>query len=128
MGTESKHSVSVDIVTPDEFPVSEEEIANELLAQNGTLDALKIMENMNMVNAAIKKLEEAQENWKKLLKRSMEIHGIKSVKNEWIEATYVEATTSVGLDQTKLKKEYQEVYIECQKKTDKAAYIKISYR
>lgn len=120
--------VTVQVLETELFAEQLDFITEQLLNPNTALNANQIMAQMNTVDKVIKRLEKAQDTWKEIVKASMEKNGIKKFENEQLTATIVEPTTAVGLDQEKLKNEYQEVYIACQKKTDKKGYIKIAFK
>jgi uncharacterized protein (UPF0335 family) len=70
-------------------------------------------------------LEIEKDRYTQKIKESMEMHGIKSIDNEYMTITYIEPTTRVSVDQKKLKQEYEEVYLECVKETPVKSSIRI---
>lgn len=103
-------------------------VVAQLLEPNTVMNVNQIMTQMNAIDKVIKRLEKHQDTWKEIIKASMEKNGIKKVENDQLTATFIEPTEAVGLDQDKLKKEYQEVYLACVKKTQKKGYLKVAFK
>jgi len=73
----------------------------------------------------MKLLKEKQDNLKGALLSAMEKNGIERIENELFNVVYVPEGVSVGLDKKKLEKQFEEVYLQCIKKSSRKSYIKI---
>lgn len=58
----------------------------------------------------------------------MEEKNIKKFDNDFLTITYVAPTTRVGVDTTKLKEEFEEIYLQCLKETPVKASIRIKVK
>lgn len=58
----------------------------------------------------------------------MEKQGVKSWECDGVKVTYVAPIDRLSVDSTKLKKNYPQVYTECQKLTKVKATVRITFR
>lgn len=103
-------------------PASTEETQMTLLVKQYMTTFQKIAE-IERVKAQI---EDAEKDMKKTLMSAMEKYGVKVLDAGFLKITYVASTSSTAVDTTKLKKMYPAIAAECSKKSEKAAYVKIT--
>ena len=89
---------------------------------------MAVFKEIKSLVTAKNEIERKEKELKDQLKQAMEAHGIKAIDNEILKITYIAATTSTGIDSTKLKRKYPIVAAECSKETPKSAYIKIEVK
>ena len=75
-----------------------------------------------------KALEEQEKAMKTAHYEAMMKYGVKKFESDVLNLTLVLPTTSTGVDSTKLKKNYPDVYAACTKISEKAGYVKISLK
>ena len=107
---------------------------NELLV-NYQENELKIKEFEEKISLAISGLKEQQEilqkqndEIKEKIKQTMEEQDIKKYENDILTITYVAPTKRNTVDTTKLKEQYEEVYLDCLKETDVKSSIRIKVK
>lgn len=107
---------------------------NELLV-NYQENELKIKEFEEKISLAISGLKEQQEilqkqndEIKEKIKQTMEEQDIKKYENDILTITYVAQTKRNTVDTTKLKEQYEEVYLDCLKETDVKSSIRIKVK
>jgi uncharacterized protein (UPF0335 family) len=94
---------------------------------NLSLSEIAKTELKNIIDT-IALLEIEKDRYTQKIKESMELHGIKSIDNEYMTITYIEPTTRVSVDQKKLKQEHEEVYLECVKESSVKSSIRIKVK
>ena len=74
------------------------------------------------------KMKEQQQKYRDILKDAMEKQGIKSFENDKVKITYVCPQDRLSVDSAKLKKEYPQIWGECQKLTKVKSSLKITIK
>lgn len=97
---------------------------NDIIIKNNEI-ALSVAEKIAEVETAIQQLKTQQEGYKQRLTELMVEHQVKSIENDLVKITLVPETDKTTLDSDKLKTEFEEVYLQCLKKTSSKAYVKI---
>ena len=89
--------------------------------------AALIVDIKNLV-AAKAKIEEQEKKLKSNLKDAMEEFGIKKFEGNGLVLTYVAATNPTSVDSKKLKEKHPDIFVECSKTSNKAAYVKVTVK
>lgn len=89
---------------------------------------MTIIKKIAEICTAKKQLEATEKEMKDKLKQAMELYGVKSLNNNLLKITYIEATTANSIDSTKLKKLHPDIAAECTKTSNKSAYIKVEVK
>lgn len=84
-------------------------------------EVVKIIEKTEMLENKLAEIKNA-------IKYAMEEHQVKSFENELLKILYVEPTEKVIVDTEKLKTEYEEVYIQCSKKSQVKSSIRLKIK
>lgn len=91
----------------------------------------KMQELQQLVNQK-KELEKIEKNIKKELEQAMDEHNIKSIDNEFLKITRVEASESVSIDLTAMKKKEPDLYDDLMKDypkvTKRKAYVRFTVK
>ncbi len=74
------------------------------------------------------KIEAQEKALKEQLKSAMEEFGIKKFEKENLVLTYIAATTATSVDSKKLKENHPDIFVECSKKSNKSAYVKVTVK
>ena len=90
--------------------------------------SLTTQQRIVYIEQQIKELKELQENYKKQLCELMEQNGVDKITNDNFTITLVPKGEVVKFDLDTLKEKYEDIYIECQKKSTRNAYVKISLK
>lgn len=104
-----------------------EEMENELVVfEQQNLEVFQKLQEFKKQQDLMKKQEEAL---KKQLEESMTQYGIKSFKNDYVNITYVEGSSSESIDLKKMQEKEPELYAELladyKKVTNKKGYVRI---
>lgn len=75
-----------------------------------------------------KALEERKNQIHKKLKSNMEMYGINKITTDTLSISLIAESQTMKLDTDKLKKEHEEVYIECTKLTTRKSYLKVNIK
>lgn len=93
---------------------------------------LVIFQRLAEFKKAKDEMEKQEAKLKEALEKSMQEHGIKSFKNDYVTLSYVEASTSETIDlkamQEKEPKLYAELLEDYRKVTSKKAYVRITVK
>ena len=89
-----------------------------------TKQAALIVDIKNLLTAKAK-IEEQEKKLKSRLKDAMEELGIKKFEGNGLVLTYVAATSPTSVDSKKLKEKHPDIFVECSKTSNKAAYVKV---
>lgn len=91
----------------------------------------QIQQLQQLVNQK-KELEKIEKNIKKELEQAMDEHNIKSIDNEFLKITRVEASESVSIDLTAMKKKEPDLYDDLMKDypkvTKRKAYVRFTVK
>lgn len=90
--------------------------------------AAAIIETISDIVTQKKKLEEIEKDMREKLKSAMETYNIKSVDNDAVKITYVDASSRTSIDSAKLKKNYPVIAAECAKVSTVEAFVKIKVK
>ena len=90
--------------------------------------AQETVKKISSVELAIKRLQDLQSQYKQELIEFMENNGIDSIENEDFKIKYVHESEVVTLDQDKLKKEHEGVYVQCQKVSKRKSSVRITMK
>ena len=95
---------------------------NDLMAKNDIFNAIKnLQEEVSNIN-------KQKADMKEQLKIAMEESGVKKFENDVVAITYVTPTTIKGVDTTKFKTEFADVYEQCIKISNVKASIRIKVK
>lgn len=93
---------------------------------------LVIFQRLAEFKKAKDEMEAQEAKLKEALEKSMQEHGIKSFRNDYVTLSYVEASTSETIDlkamQEKEPKLYAELLEDYRKVTSKKAYVRITVK
>lgn len=93
---------------------------------------LAVMSNYAAIETQIKELTEKKEGAKAKLQEAMEKHDIKSIDNDILKATYVEASSTTSIDLKKMEKEEPKLHGELMedypKTSNRKAQVRITVR
>ena len=90
--------------------------------------AQETVKKISSIELAIKRLQDLQSQYKQELIDLMENNGIDSIENEVFKIKYVQESEVVALDQDKLKKEHEGVYVQCQKVSKRKSSVRITMK
>lgn len=90
--------------------------------------SLTTQQRIVYIEQQIKELKELQDNYKTQLCELMEQNGVDKITNDNFTITLVPKGEVVKFDLDALKEKYEDIYIECQKKSTRNAYVKISLK
>ena len=90
--------------------------------------AQETVKKISSIELAIKRLQDLQSQYKQELIDFMENNGIDSIENEAFKIKYVQESEVVSLDQDKLKKEHEGVYVQCQKVSKRKSSVRITMK
>ena len=88
----------------------------------------KLITNIKNLYASKAKIEAQEKALKEQLKSAMEEFGIKKFEKENLVLTYIAATTATSVDSKKLKENHPDIFVECSKKSNKSAYVKVTVK
>jgi predicted phage-related endonuclease len=80
------------------------------------------------IESMLKALDERKTLLHNKLKSNMELYGINKITTDTMSITLVPESTTTKLDTDKLKREHEEVYIECTKLTNRKSYLKVTMK
>ena len=100
---------------------------NDIILFNGELN-LSIQKKIITIEEKMKELKELQDNYKTQLCEAMQKSGVDKITNDNFTITLVPKGEVVKFDLDALKEKYEDIYIECQKKSTRNAYVKISLK
>lgn len=80
------------------------------------------------IEGMLKSLEERKSQIHEKLKENMEMYGVDKITTDTMTITLVKESQTAKLDTDKLKREHEEVYIECTKLTKRKSYLKVSMK
>ena len=115
---EEKVEVGFDDLVGDEYKVT---VVDGVITIGEKL-AYSIQTNELM----LKKMEAYRDKYRKELADAMVKADISRIDNDYFFVTLIPEETKVSLDTKKVKENYEEVFLECQKKTTTKAYVKIA--
>lgn len=103
---------------------------------NLNFEVIKINDNKELENSkelqealkAYKAFEEAYKAFKEKLLQTMQEQGIKSLDNDFIKITKIDATESESFDSKRFKRDHRELFDEYITMKSKAAYLKIEVK
>ncbi len=97
---------------------------NEIITSKNELTS-QIIEQIKQTELAMKLIKSQQDEYKAKLAEIMGERGIQSFENDTFKITYFPESEKASLDTTKLKEEYEEVYIKCQKLSQTKHFVKV---
>jgi len=100
---------------------------NEIITSKNEL-TLNIVELIQQTELTMKLIKQQQTQYKTQLAEIMKERGIKSFENDMFKITYFPESEKASLDTTKLKEEYEEVYIKCQKLSKTKHFVKVALK
>ena len=100
---------------------------NEIKLVNNQLPE-KLAEQLHALLVEEKRIAEQVKNIKETIKDLMEENGVLSIENDWFKIKYVEPTTSIRVNTALLKKQFEEVYLECVKESQVKSQIRITVK
>ena len=100
----------------------------EIVKYNDNQLAQETVKKISSIELAIKRLQDLQSQYKQELIDFMENNGIDSIENEAFKIKYVQESEVVSLDQDKLKKEHEGVYVQCQKVSKRKSSVRITMK
>lgn len=107
---------------------------NELLDEFQS-NELRIQEYEAKISLAISGMKEQQEilqkqneELKEKIKLAMEQNNIKKYENDMLSITYISPSKRKSVDATKLKEEYEDIYLECLKEINVKSSIRIKLK
>lgn len=90
------------------------------------------MRSLSQVVKEKRKLEEAEKMLKSDLEKAMDQYGIKSIDNEFVKVTWVDASTTTSIDLKKLKEKepdlHEELLEDYPKVTTRKAYVRFTVK
>lgn len=90
------------------------------------------MQQLQQLVSQKKELEKIEKNIKKELEQAMDEHNIKSIDNEFLKITRVEASESVSIDIKEMKKKepdlYDDLLKDYPKVTKRKAYVRFTVK
>lgn len=90
------------------------------------------MQQLQQLVSQKKELEKIEKNIKKELEQAMDEHNIKSIDNEFLKITRVEASESVSIDLATMKKKepdlYDDLLEDYPKVTKRKAYVRFTVK
>ena len=90
--------------------------------------AQETIEKITSIELAVKRLQDLQSQYKQELIDVMEQNSIDVIENESFRIKYVPEGESVVLDQDKLKKQHEGVYLKCQKISKRKSSVRITMK
>jgi hypothetical protein len=87
-------------------------------------EALEKFRKLQMIKVQAEIMEK---EFKQELMEAMEEHGIKKIKFDMFNATYIAPTESTRFNSSKFKKEHAELFEEYQIKTKRKGYVKVEF-
>lgn len=88
----------------------------------------KALTEIVAIEKQIKDLEAKQSEYKEAILAAMTANGVTEFENDEIKLLVIPATEAVILDSKKLKENYSEVYVECTKKSQKKASLRLTIK
>lgn len=101
---------------------------NEIVLNEQNQLAQQIIDEIVEVEQTIKDAKERQDELKAQLTQVMGEHMIKSIDNDSFKIIYFPESEKASLDSTKLKNEFEEIYLQCLKKSTTKAFVKITLK
>lgn len=86
------------------------------------------LERIAQIERTLKDYEEIQKSYKQELLDFMEKTGVTEIDTDYFKVKYIGEVDAITLDQEKLKKEFQEVYLECQKLSSRKSSVRLTLK
>jgi regulator of replication initiation timing len=90
--------------------------------------AQETIEKIATIENNVKRLQDMQSQYKQELIQIMESNGIDLIENDYFRIKFVPEGEVVALDQDKLKKEHEGVYLQCQKVSKRKSSVRITVK
>lgn len=90
--------------------------------------SLAIQQEITSIELQVKQLKELQEGYKQALCDLMEANGIETIENDYFKINFTPKGNVVQFDKDLLREKYEDIYIECQKKSTRKSFVKISLK
>lgn len=87
--------------------------------------SLAVQQELTTIELRIKELKEVQEAYKQRLCELMELNGVEKIENDYFEINFIPTAEVTQFDKDLLKEKYEDIYIECHKKSTRKSYVKI---
>lgn len=93
---------------------------------------LEAFKNLSQITTQIKQLEDQEKRIKDQLEKAMHSYNIKSIDNQYLKITYVDATSITNVDLSTLKEKepqlYDELLTDYPKTTNRKGYLRFSIK